>query len=217
MVLLFGPPGVGKSTQADLVAKKYKFVRFSMGDVLREEVASHSALANKIEKYLNRGALVPDDVVLELAKKFLQENKNAHVLFDGFPRTISQAMSLDTCLTELGLSVSIALEIHLSEEEIMKRLSHRGYCPSCGAVYNFITNPPKLDKICDTCGQKLVTRSDDNEDVIRQRLKVYEEETQNLAEHYKSPSVYKKIDASGSQQKVFKKISDIIDAYINKR
>ena len=216
MVLLFGPPGAGKSTQADLLSRKYHFTKFSMGDILREEVASKTALGKRIKKYLNKGILVPDSLIFELVEKFLHEHRNTHILFEGFPRTISQARRLDECLKQLGSSVSLALEIYLDREEVFKRLMNRGYCPSCGAIYNFTTNPPKRDHLCDTCGQHLITRSDDSEDIIRKRLMVYADETQKIAQHYDSPHVYKRIDAKGARHEIFNKIVEIINAYTNK-
>ncbi len=215
-VLLFGPPGAGKSTQADLLSRKYNFVKFSMGDILREEVAAKTPLGKKIEKHIDGGVLVPDDLVFKLVLKFLDEHKDEDLLFEGFPRTIRQALSLDECLSQLGSSVSLALEIHLDEEDIFKRLTNRGYCPTCGAIYNFTTNPPKKDQLCDNCNQHLVTRSDDSEEIIRKRLKVYADETQKIAQHYDTPQVYRRINARGSQQEIFEKISNIIDAYCSK-
>jgi len=215
-VLLFGPPGAGKSTQADLLSRKYRFTKFSMGDILREEVASKTTLGKKIEKYIDRGILVPDDLVFELVEKFLREHRNTDILFEGFPRTINQALSLDKCLSQLGSSVSLALEIYLDEEEVFKRLTNRGYCPNCGAIYNFTTNLPKRDQLCDNCGQHLITRSDDSEEIIRKRLMVYADETHKIAQHYDSPHVHKRINARGSRQEIFDKIVEIIDAYSSK-
>ncbi len=216
-IVLFGPPGVGKSTQADLIAQNLNFKKFSMGDILRDEVTLQSELGKKIERYVEAGELVPDDIVFELVKKFVYEHQKAHILFEGYPRTIRQAEALDALLSQLGLSIDIVLEIFLDDNEIFRRLKNRGYCPNCGRVYNYDTNPPKADSICDNCGQRLVTRSDDSEEVIRRRLRVYAEQTKKLADHYNTPHVYLRIPADGTKQEVFDKISHIIYAYSNKK
>ncbi len=216
-VLLFGPPGVGKGTQADLLSTRHNFIKFSMGDILREEVLLRSALGKKIEQFLNQGFLVPDDMVFNLVKKFLIEHKDVDILFDGFPRTLNQARTLDKNLAQLGLSLDATLEMHLAEDEIVKRLINRRYCPKCGKIFNYITTPPKTGDLCDHCHTKLIKRSDDDENIIRKRLQIYREETHPLVDYYKSLSVYTQIDATGPQEEVYNKISKIIDAYINKR
>lgn len=215
-ILLFGPPGVGKGTQADLLFKKYNFTKFSTGDILREQVSLNTSRRKRIEQFLNRGSLVPDEVIFELMENFLLENKDTHILFDGFPRTLNQAQNLEKSLAQFDLSIEAALEMHLEEDEIVKRIINRRYCPKCGRIYNYVTNPPKADGACDNCHIKLIKRSDDDENVIRKRLQVYEEETHPLVDYYKSLGIYNQIDATGSQEEVFKRISVVIDAHINK-
>ncbi len=215
-ILLFGPPGVGKGTQADLLSRKYNFIKFSMGDILRGTASEKESSNNEIEKFLQRGELVPDDIVFDLVENFLIKNKNSNILFDGFPRTLNQAQKLDKSLTELGLSLALALEMHLDEEEIIRRLLNRRFCPKCGKIYNFITDPPKANGVCDKCNLELVRRTDDDEDIIRKRLHIYEKQTRALINYYKSSSIYNQIDASGIQKEVFENISKIIDAHINK-
>ena len=166
-ILLFGPPGVGKGTQADLLSKKYHFIKFSMGDILREAISQKESSNKEIEKFLKRGELVPDDIVCDLVESFLIKNKNSNILFDGFPRTLNQAQILDKSLTRLGLSLALALEMHLAEDEIIKRLLNRRSCPKCGRIYNFITNPPSKNGVCDQCNVELIKRSDDDEQIIR--------------------------------------------------
>ena len=216
-VLLFGSPGVGKGTQADLLSKRYNFVKFSMGDILRKEVMTNNPLGKKIEEFLNNGVLVPDDIVFELVEHFLIKNKNNHILFDGFPRTVAQAKSLEKNLAQLGLSLEVALEMHLAEDKIVKRLKNRRHCPNCGKIYNYETTPPKKNGVCDQCNIKLLKRNDDEEDIVRKRLRVYEEETHPLVDYYRLLNVYNQVESNGSQEEVFKKISPIINAHINKR
>jgi len=217
-ILLFGPPGVGKGTQADLLSKKYNFIKFSMGDILRETVSKkRSSNIEEIERFLKRGELVPDEIVFDLVENFLIKNRNSNILFDGFPRNLNQAHILNKSLVHLGLSLELALELHLDEEEIIKRLINRRSCPKCGRIYNFITDPPKSNGVCDQCNIELVKRADDDEQIIRKRLHVYEKQTRALVDYYKSSSIYCQVDASGMQNEVFENISKIIDAYTNKR
>jgi adenylate kinase len=217
MMVLFGPPGVGKGTQADQLNKEYNFVKFSMGDVLREEVSLSTPLGDEIEQYLNRGVLAPDEVVLELVENFLFEHRTENILFDGFPRTLNQAINFQRVIARLALTLNLALEMHVDETELIKRLVNRRYCPQCGRIYNYITNPPTNDDVCDVCGHTLEKRKDDEESIIRKRLQVYEEETRPLTDYYASLNIYRRVDAYNSPEKVFKKISEIVDGYINKK
>ncbi|MGB3342125.1 MAG: adenylate kinase [bacterium] len=215
MALLFGPPGVGKGTQADLLAKNGSFIKFSTGDMLREEVASKSSLGNDITSFLDRGVLVPDNMISTLARQFIENHGKDDILLDGFPRNLNQAQTFTDDLKGMKLSLAVAIEMHLDEAELIKRLMNRRYCPQCNKIYNYITNPPRKEQLCDICGIALVKRSDDNESVIRRRLDVYEKETRPLVGYYTSHSIYERIDATGSQEAVYKKISLILDAHTN--
>jgi len=214
MFLLFGPPGVGKGTQADLVSNKYKLIKFSMGDILRDEVSLDTSVGNKVKRYLDKGTLAPDDVVVEIVEDFLIDNQKSHLLFDGFPRNLNQALNLEKMVAQLGLSINLALELSLSSAEIVKRVVNRRYCLSCGRIYNYITNPPQNDGKCDACNLKLVKRDDDNEEIIAQRLAIYNDQAKPLIDYYKSLGVYRQIEASGSPQDVFEKISLVLNGYI---
>jgi adenylate kinase len=216
-ILLFGPPGVGKGTQADLLSTKYDFKKFSTGDFLRGQISSGSPLGNEVKSYIEHGSLVPDDIIMKFVKKFLSENRNGNIIFDGFPRTMNQAVILEKVLGEIGMSVDLAVELHLNEEEIMRRLLSRQHCPHCGKIYNNVTEMLEDGGVCSTCGHALVKRVDDDESIIKKRIKVYEEETKPLADYYKSKHVYRRIDASGSRTEVFKKISEIVNEYNNKK
>lgn len=216
-ILLFGPPGVGKGTQAALLSKKYNFTKFSTGDFLRSQMSLGSPLGDEVADYIRRGNLVPDDVIMILVKNFLIEHRDGSMLFDGFPRTMDQAIMLEKALAKVDMSVDIALEMKLNENEIMKRLLNRRHCPNCGRIYNFLDNSLDGEGICSSCHQKLVKRVDDDEAIIKRRMRVYGEQTKPLADYYKSLSVHKQIDASGSQEEVFRKIAEIINGYINKK
>ncbi len=215
MVLLFGPPGVGKGTQANLLSEHYKSTKFSIGDMLRDEVASKSELGTKIVQYLNHGSLVPDDIISAFAKQFIEKHKADDILLDGFPRNMNQAQNLNSDLNRLSLSLKVAIEMHLNETEIIKRLINRRYCPQCNKIYNYVTNPPRQEQVCDICKTTLIKRNDDNEKLIRKRLGVYEKETRPLVDFYKAHRIYERAEATGSQEEVFKKLSNIINAYTN--
>jgi adenylate kinase len=216
-IVLFGPPGVGKGTQAQLLSEKYNMVRLSSGDLLREEVSLSSPTGKKVERFLRKGHLVPDDIIYELVDNYLLENKDCDILFDGFPRNLNQARSLEKSLAQLGQTIDIAFEMYLDEDEIVKRLMDRRYCPKCGRIYNSTTNPPKTDGICDADRTKLAKRDDDTADVIRRRLRIYKDETQPLVDYYRSLNVYRRIDARGNQQEVLQRICETVNGYIDNK
>jgi len=216
-IILFGPPGVGKGTQAQALVQEFNMVRLSTGDLLREEISLSSPTGRKVEQYLRKGHLVPDDIMLEIIDNILIENKERDILFDGFPRNLNQARSLERSLAQLGQEIDIAFEMRLQEDELVKRLINRRYCPNCGRIYNLITNPPQKDGFCDSDGTRLVTREDDTAEVIKKRLKIYEDETRPLVSYYKSLNVYKEIDAQANQDEVLKRISEIVNAYLSSK
>lgn len=216
-IILFGPPGVGKGTQAQALVQEFNMVRLSTGDLLREEISLSSPTGRKVEQYLRKGHLVPDDIMLEIIDNILIENKERDILFDGFPRNLNQARSLERSLAQLGQEIDIAFEMCLQEDELVKRLINRRYCPKCGRIYNLITNPPQKEGFCDSDGTRLVTREDDTAEVIKKRLKIYEDETRPLVSYYKSLNVYKEIDAQANQDEVLKRISEIVNAYLSSK
>lgn len=216
-IILFGPPGVGKGTQAQALVQEFNMVRLSTGDLLREEISLSSPTGRKVEQYLRKGHLVPDDIMLEIIDNILIENKERDILFDGFPRNLNQARSLERSLAQLGQEIDIAFEMRLQEDELVKRLINRRYCPKCGRIYNLITNPPQKEGFCDSDGTRLVTREDDTAEVIKKRLKIYEDETRPLVSYYKSLNVYKEIDAQANQDEVLKRISEIVNAYLSSK
>lgn len=184
-----------------------------MGDYLRQEISNKTKLGNKIKQFLDQGALVPDQLIFEVISNFLKKNIEENILFDGFPRTLNQAKELDQNLRALNKELKIAIELHLNEEQLVQRLVNRLYCPQCGAVYNTLSSPPLNDNLCDTCKIPLLKRDDDQPPVIRKRFKVYEQQTRPLVDYYKKQAIYRSVDASGKQDEVFKKISEIINEY----
>lgn len=211
-IILFGPPGAGKGTQAVGIAKKYKLPHISTGDMFRETAASGSELGKKLQGFMSAGKLVPDDVVIEVVRERISkpDTKNGFLL-DGFPRTVEQAKSLDKILADKNSRIDNVLYIFLSEEEIVRRLTARRNCGQCGANYNLVSQPPKKEGACDKCGGKLVQRADDNDATIRNRIKVYNEQTTPLIDFYAKSGVMNKVDGSKTVDDVFKALCAVIE------
>ncbi|WP_299226731.1 adenylate kinase [Sulfurihydrogenibium sp.] len=208
IIIFLGPPGAGKGTQAQLLKERNGFIQVSTGDLLREAVKNQTELGKLAKKYMDEGKLVPDDLIISLIKEKLQEYADKNIIFDGFPRTIPQAESLDNLLFQLDKNIDAVILFKIEDEEVVKRLAGRRVCPSCGAVYHVIYNPPKIDEICDKCGTKLIQRDDDKEEVIRKRLEVYHQQTKPLIEYYKSKIV--EIDATDNPENIYNKIVSMI-------
>ncbi len=207
-IVFLGPPGAGKGTQASLLAERYGIRKISTGDILREAVRKGTELGMKAKKYMDAGELVPDDIIIGLIEEQI-EGIDSFIL-DGFPRTMKQAEALDGLLAERGKPLTHVVFVGVPDEEIVKRLTARRVCPKCGAVYNLIYNPPRRDEICDVCGTPLVQRSDDREDVIRNRLKVYRENTAPLIDYYRRKGIFHEVDGVGRVEEVFGRIEAVL-------
>jgi adenylate kinase len=184
MIVLSGPPGSGKGTQAELLCQRTGFVHFSTGDQFREEISQQSEIGKKVAEYVKQGTLVPDSVVLEVANKFIKNNGGNGIIFDGFPRTTVQAEGLDKILKDNQTQVDCAIFIELCLTEIINRLTKRRVCRKCGAIYNLSFKKPKQEGICDLCQGELYQRVDDQEPTIRRRYEVYEQQTRELIAFY---------------------------------
>lgn len=185
-LVMLGPPGAGKGTQAGFLSERLGVPQISTGDIFREAVRQGGELGMKAREYLDRGELVPDQVVLEIvARRCLEPDCSQGFILDGFPRTLPQAEAFDAWLEERNLILDSVIEIDVPDEEIVRRLINRRSCPKCCTVYNLISNPPMKSGVCDVCGSNLVQRDDDTERMIRQRLRVYQKETQPLVEYYR--------------------------------
>lgn len=214
-IVLLGAPGSGKGTQAKLLVEKYKIPQMSTGDLLRAEVAAGTDLGKKAKAAMDAGQLVTDDIVLGMIQARLTkpDAKNGFIL-DGFPRNIPQAQSLDAMLARLGQPLQLALLVDVDIDILMKRLTGRRTCGSCGAIYNIHFSTPKISNKCDKCGSSLTHRSDDNEHTVSNRLKVYQEQTAPLANYYKAQGKLRTVRGVGTVSAIFKSMGDIIESQI---
>ncbi len=190
---MLGGPGAGKGTMSALMEKEYSIVQISTGDILRAEVKEGTALGKKAAEYMNRGDLVPDEIILGMMKARLQKEDCARgFILDGFPRTIAQAESLGRILDELGIKLDGVINLEVPEDLLIKRLTSRRTCsnPVCQAVYNIHTMPPRKEGVCDKCGSAIIQRDDEKEDVIRKRLATYNEKTAPLIDYYSGSDVF---------------------------
>jgi adenylate kinase len=207
-VVLLGPPGAGKGTQAKLLQEKLAVCQISTGDILRTAVAEQTPLGKEAAQYINRGELVPDEVIVNLVAERLKEKdcQNGFIL-DGFPRTIPQAESLDAILRQNGINLNRVLLVQVPQNVIVERLAGRRTCRSCGALAHVVFNPPKRDGVCDRCGGELYQRDDDREETISNRLKVYENQTAPLVNYYRGQGLLREIDGVGSVDEIRARIS----------
>ena len=181
-IVLLGPPGAGKGTQAELIVKKYGIPQISTGDIFRANIKNGTELGKKAKEYMDKGELVPDELVVDLVKDRLEQDdcKNGFIL-DGFPRTIPQAEALD----RMGIEIDRVIDIEVTDEKIAQRVSGRRVCLDCGATYHVDYKKPTKDGVCDHCGNTLVQRKDDLPETVEARLKVYHEQTEPLIAYYK--------------------------------
>ena len=210
-IIMLGAPGAGKGTQAKMIAEKYGIPHVSTGDIFRANIKNGTELGMEAKKYMDQGQLVPDELTVKiLLDRVAQDDcKNGYVL-DGFPRTIPQAEVLDKALTELGDAIDFAIDVNVPDENIVKRMSGRRACLSCGTTYHIEHIPPKKEGICDKCGQELVLRDDDKPETVLNRLKVYHDQTQPLIELYKKKNILKNVDGTNDMKEVFAYIVAIL-------
>lgn len=210
-IVLFGPPGAGKGTQAKKLAGHYKIPHISTGDILRANLREGTELGLAAKEYMDKGELVPDEVLIGIIKNRLAEpDCQVGFLLDGYPRTIPQADALSGILDEIGKPLEVVLNIDVPDDELVIRLGGRRMC-RCGASYHIKFNPPEKDGICDTCGGILYQRDDDKDDAIRQRLKVYQEQTQPLIDYYDRMGILVTVDGTGDIDEVFADICYVLD------
>lgn len=208
--ILLGPPGAGKGTQAVKIVEKYEIPHISTGDIFRENIKKGTELGKKAQEYMNKGELVPDDLVIAIATaRLLEDDCKNGFLLDGFPRTVHQAEKLDEFLAAHDSKIDKVLDISVGKEELMTRLTGRRVCKQCGASYHVVNIPPKKEGVCDICGGPLVQRDDDSAETAANRIEVYEEQTKPLIDYYEKAGNIVHIDGTTGLEHVF---ADIVKA-----
>lgn len=213
-LIFLGPPGAGKGTQAKMMVDTYGVPQVSTGDMLRAAIASGSELGKKVQSYVTSGGLVPDELVLSVLLKRIEDaDCSKGFILDGFPRTVGQAQELDKALSKIG-GVTGVIAITVPDEDLIERLTGRRTCSGCSAPYHVKFTPPKKGGVCDKCGGELIQRKDDTVEVISNRLKVYHDQTSPLIEYYGSRKLLHKVEGTGKIEMIFSKIRGIIDSLI---
>ncbi len=210
-IIMLGAPGAGKGTQAKMIADKYMLPHISTGDIFRANIKNGTELGMEAKKYMDQGQLVPDELTVKilLDRVAKEDCKNGYVL-DGFPRTIPQAEVLDSELSKLGDKIDYAIDVDVPDENIINRMSGRRACLNCGATYHVVHVPPKKDGICDKCGSELILRDDDKAETVKNRLKVYHDQTQPLIDFYTEKGILKSVDGTKDMNDVFAAITAIL-------
>ena len=210
-MVLLGPPGAGKGTQAKKIEEQYNIPQISTGDIIRLAIQSKSEWGKKAEEYVRSGELVPDEVVIGIIQERLTQNtyRNGFML-DGFPRNLEQAEALSQLLKEIGIQLNLVLYFDVDREEVIERLSARRICEKCQTPYNMFSKPPKNDKICDICQGRVIQRPDDRPEVIMNRLNTYEQQTKPLVDYYRSQGILKIVVSKGSIDDVFQQVQKVL-------
>ncbi|WP_058485946.1 adenylate kinase [Defluviitalea phaphyphila] len=211
-IIMLGAPGAGKGTQALLLSKKFNIPQISTGDIFRMHIKNKTELGKKAKEYMDKGLLVPDDLVVEIVKNRLIEEdcKNGFIL-DGFPRTIPQAEELDKALEEMGIKLDKAINVNVPDDNIIVRMAGRRVCKKCGASYHIKYNKPSQEGICDECGSNLVQRDDDKEETVKKRLNVYHEQTRPLIEYYEKMGILLTVDGVGDVDEINNRIQKALE------
>lgn len=210
-MILLGPPGAGKGTQAKLISEKYSIPHISTGDIFRKNISEKTPLGIKAKEYMDKGQLVPDELTIDLVKdRLTNEDCKGGFLLDGFPRTVKQAEALEDFLRDKGKAIDTALLINVPNEFILERMTGRRVCPSCGASYHIKYNPPIHGDKCDVCGSDIIQRKDDSEETVSERLDVYKKQTQPLIDFYKEKNLLSVVDGTKAINEVFEGICALL-------
>lgn len=210
-IIMLGAPGAGKGTQAKMIAEKYGVPHISTGDIFRANIKNGTELGAKAKEYMDKGLLVPDELVVDLViDRFKADDCAKGYILDGFPRTIPQAEALDKALNAQNESVDYAINVEVPDENIINRMSGRRACVGCGATYHIQFNPTKVEGVCDVCGEKLILRDDDKPETVKNRLSVYHEQTQPLIDYYAKKSILAEVDGTKDMEDVFNAIVEIL-------
>jgi adenylate kinase len=210
-LILLGPPGAGKGTQAKFMVDRWNIPQVSTGDILRAAVREGTVLGVEAKGFMDRGELVPDRVVIGIiAERLKEDDATGGFILDGFPRTLPQAEALESILTDLGRNIDHVVSIEVDEEELVDRLTGRRMCKGCGESFHVLFNPPQKEGVCDRCDGELYQRDDDKEATIRQRLDVYRNQTSPLIAFYRERGNLREIDGSGNIQDIFARIEQVL-------
>ena len=211
-LILLGPPGAGKGTQAQMVVGRYHLPQISTGDILRKAVKDGTPLGKQAKAFMDQGQLVPDEVVIGIIDERLRApDCNSGFVLDGYPRTIAQAEALQPILTKMGKSIDHVINIEVDTEELVRRLTGRRTCKNCGTMFHILFHPPKVGEICDRCGGTLYQREDDKEETIRIRLNEYQRQTAPLIRYYQIRNCLRSIQGVGGQEEIFERIVRLCD------
>lgn len=210
-IVMLGAPGAGKGTQAKMISEKYNVPHISTGDIFRANIKENTPLGQKAKEYMDKGLLVPDELVVDLVVDRLAQDdaKNGYVL-DGFPRTIPQAEALTEALDKIGEKLDYAIDVEVPDDNIINRMSGRRACVACGGTYHIKFNPTKKEGICDACGGELILRDDDKPETVQKRLGVYHDQTQPLIDYYNKKGILKEVDGTIDMNDVFAAICQIL-------
>ena len=211
-IVMLGAPGAGKGTIASRLSVKYGIPHISTGDIFRANIKNGTELGKKAKSYMDQGLLVPDELTCDLVMdRISQDDCKKGFILDGFPRTIPQAEALTDALDEKDEQMDYALNVILSDDKIVKRMSGRRTCPKCGAVYHIVTLPPKKEGICDKCGSALVQRADDSEETVKKRLEVYHEQTEPLIEYYHKAGIIVEVSGDAGADQEVDRLSEVLE------
>ena len=210
-LILLGPPGAGKGTQAKLLMRKFNIPQVSTGDILRKSVKDNTGLGIKAKAFMDAGQLVSDEIVIDLIKERInQEDCQQGFILDGFPRTQVQAEMLTETLGKMNQTITLVVDLVVDPRELVVRLTGRSTCRDCGAMFHQMTHPPKVSGVCDHCGGELYQRPDDNKETIMKRMEVYEKETAPLREFYKRQGFLKSTPGLGPVEEIFSRVCELV-------
>jgi len=211
-LLIIGAPGAGKGTMSELILKNFDLIHVSTGDMLRAAVRNQTEVGLKAQEYMNKGELVPDEVIHDIiVERLSQDDIDNGFLFDGYPRTENQAIDLDEILKQLNKRIDGVINLNIDDEELIKRITGRRLCPVCSEIYNIYYNPSKVEGKCDKCGSDLIQRKDDNLESLEVRLSEYHKNTQPVIAYYEEKGIVRHVDASKAIDEVFEDIKVILE------
>ena len=211
-ILVLGKPGAGKGSVAEVIKEKTDIIHLSTGDIFRKEIAQKTELGILAKSFIDKGNLVPDEITNEIINNILKKDPSKSYLFDGYPRTVNQAVSLKKAMKALGMGLDGVFDLEISDELVIERLTSRRVCKKCSMIYNTRNHNPKVEGVCDVCGGEIIQRDDDKIDAIKPRLVVYESQTKPLIEFYKNEGILYKIDGYKDAIDCYYDIMEILNA-----